>query len=69
MTLARGQTLESVPRRVVRLDVAAVRDREARALAQFKSHLDIVYKGQPEPLTPNYDRYLTGEEPFLVARP
>jgi hypothetical protein len=57
-----------VPRRVVRTNVSAVRDRERRALAQFRSHLDVIYKGQPAPLTPNYDRYLTDEEPFLVDK-
>ena len=33
---------------------------------QFRSHLDILYKGQAAPLAANYDRYLTAEEPFLV---
>ena len=68
VTLGRGQTLDTVPRRVVRMNVSAVRDRERRALAQFRSHLDLIYKGQPAPLTPNYDRYLTDEEPFLVDK-
>ena len=68
VTLGRAHTLESVPRKVIRMDVAAVEDRERRALAQFRSHLDLIYKGQPAPLTPNYDRYLTGEEPFLVEK-
>jgi LmbE family N-acetylglucosaminyl deacetylase len=65
VNLARGQTIDTLPRRIVRVNVAAVREREAEALAQFKSHLDVVYKGQAEPLTPNYDRYLTVEELFL----
>jgi LmbE family N-acetylglucosaminyl deacetylase len=68
VTLGRGQTLDTVPRRVVPMNVSAVRDRERRALAQFRSHLDVIYKGQPAPLTPNYDRYLTEEEPFLVDK-
>jgi LmbE family N-acetylglucosaminyl deacetylase len=68
VNLARGQTVDTLPRRVVRVNVAAVREREAEALAQFRSHLDVIYKGQPEPLTPNYDRYLTAEEPFLLPR-
>jgi LmbE family N-acetylglucosaminyl deacetylase len=68
VTLGSGQTLDTVPRRVVRMNVSAVRDRERRALAQFRSHLDLIYKGQPAPLTPNYDRYLTDEEPFLVDK-
>jgi LmbE family N-acetylglucosaminyl deacetylase len=68
VTLGRGQTLDTVPRRVVRTNVSAVRDRERRALAQFRSHLDVIYKGQPAPLTPSYDRYLTEEEPFLVDK-
>lgn len=68
VTLGRGQTLDTVPRRVLRMNVSAVRDRERRALAQFRSHLDLIYRGQPAPLTPNYDRYLTEEEPFLVDK-
>ena len=68
VSLARGQTVDSVPRRVVPLNVAAVKDKERRALAQFRSHLDLIYKGQPAPLTPDYDRYLTDEEPFLVEK-
>lgn len=68
VTLGRDQTLDTVPRRVVRMNVSGVRDRERRALAQFRSHLDLIYKGQPAPLTPNYDRYLTEEEPFLVEK-
>lgn len=68
VTLGRGQTLDSVSRRIVRMNVSGVRDRERRALAQFRSHLDLIYEGQPAPLTPNYDRYLTAEEPFLVEK-
>jgi hypothetical protein len=40
--------------------------REREALAQFRSHLDLIYKGQPAPLAANYDRYLTPEELFLL---
>jgi hypothetical protein len=47
------------------VDVSAHRDRERRALAQFRSHLDILYSGQPAPRA-NYDDYLTPEEPFFV---
>lgn len=68
VTLGRGQTLDAVPRRVVPMKVSAVRDRERRALAQFRSHLDLIYKGQPAPLTPDYERYLTAEEPYLVGK-
>jgi LmbE family N-acetylglucosaminyl deacetylase len=68
VTLGHGQTLDAVPRRVVRMNVSGVRDRERRALTQFRSHLELIYKGQPAPLTPNYDRYLTEEEPYLVER-
>jgi LmbE family N-acetylglucosaminyl deacetylase len=66
VNLKSGTTLESIPRKVHREDVSAFRDREQAALAQFKSHLDVIYKGQPAPLAPNYDRYLTAEEPFLL---
>ena len=66
VNLKGGTTLESIPRKVHRMDVAAFRDREREALAQFKSHLDVIYKGQPAPLAPNYDRYLTAEEPYLL---
>jgi LmbE family N-acetylglucosaminyl deacetylase len=68
VNLKSGTTLESLPRKVLRVDVSAFRDREAEALAQFKSHLDVVYKGQQAPLAPNYDRYLTAEEPFLTPQ-
>ena len=68
VNLKSGVTLESLPRKVHRVDVSAFSAREAEALAQFKSHLDVIYKGQPAPLAPNYDRYLTREEPFLRER-
>lgn len=66
VNLKRGVTLETLPRRLHPVDVSAHRDRELRALAQFRSHLDILYKGQAAPLADSYDRYLTAEEPFLV---
>ncbi len=65
-TLKRGTSIESLPRRLQPVDVSAHRDRERRALAQFRSHLDILYPGQKAPLAANYDHYLTAEEPFLV---
>ena len=65
-TLKRGTSIESLPRRLHAVDVSAHRDRERRALAQFRSHLDVMYSGQPAPLAANYDHYLTAEEPFLV---
>lgn len=66
VNLKRGATLEALPRRLHPVDVSAYRDREQRALSQFRSHLDLLYKGQAAPLADNYDRYLTAEEPFLV---
>jgi LmbE family N-acetylglucosaminyl deacetylase len=66
INLKRGTSIESLPRRLQPVDVSAHRDRERRALAQFRSHLDILYSGQKEPLAANYDHYLTSEEPFLV---
>lgn len=68
VSLKGGVAPETLPRRIHRVDVSAHREVERRALAQFRSHLDVIYKGQPAPLTPNYDRYLTPEEPFLVSR-
>ncbi len=68
VTLKRGTSIESLPRRLHPVDVSAHRELERRALAQFRSHLDILYKGQPAPLAANYDHYLTAEEPFLVER-
>ena len=41
---------------------------DGRALAQFRSHLDTLYKRQSAPLAANYDHYLTAEEPFLVEK-
>lgn len=66
VNLKGGATIESIPRQVHRVDVSAFRDREAEALAQFRSHLDLIYKDQPAPLAPNYDRYLTADEPFFL---
>ena len=66
--LKRGTSIESLPRRLQPVDVSAHRDRERRALAQFRSHLDVIYRGQPAPLAANYDHYLTAEEPFLVEQ-
>jgi LmbE family N-acetylglucosaminyl deacetylase len=68
VSLKGGVAPETLPRRVHKVDVSAHREVERRALAEFRSHLDVIYKGQPAPLTPNYDRYLTAEEPFLVER-
>jgi LmbE family N-acetylglucosaminyl deacetylase len=66
VNLKRGSSIESLPRRLHAVDVSAHRDRERRALAQFRSHLDFLYSGQPAPLAADYDHYLTAEEPFLV---
>ena len=66
VNLKRGTSIESLPRRLQPVDVSAHRDRERRALAQFRSHLDILDLEQKEPLAANYDHYLTPEEPFLV---
>jgi LmbE family N-acetylglucosaminyl deacetylase len=68
VNLKSGTTLESIPGKIHRVDVSAFRDRESEALAQFRSHLDVIYQGQPAPLAPNYDRYLTAEEPFLAPQ-
>ena len=68
VTLKRGTSIESLPRRAHHIDVSAHREQERRALAQFRSHLDLLYAGQPAPLAENYDRYLTPEEPFLVEK-
>jgi N-acetylglucosamine malate deacetylase 1 len=68
VTLKRGTAIENLPRRVHKVDVSAHRETERRALAQFRSHLDVIYKGQPAPLAANYDHYLTAEEPFLVEK-
>ena len=66
INLKRGTAIESLPRRLQPVDVSAHREVERRALAQFRSHLDVIYSGQPAPLAANYDHYLTAEEPFLV---
>jgi LmbE family N-acetylglucosaminyl deacetylase len=68
VTLKRGTAIESLPRRIQPVDVSAHREVERRALAQFRSHLDVIYSGQPAPLAANYDHYLTAEEPFLVEK-
>jgi LmbE family N-acetylglucosaminyl deacetylase len=68
VSLKAGVSVDDVPRRRVAVDVSAHRDRERRALAQFRSHLDVISPRMTGPLTPNYDRYLTSEEPFLVER-
>ena len=66
VNLKGGTSIESLPRRLQPVDVSAHRDCERRALAQFRSHLDILYAGQKAPLAANYDHYLTPDEPFLV---
>lgn len=68
VSLKGGVAPETLPRRIHRVDVSAHRERERRALSVFRSHLDVIYEGQPAPLTPDYDRYLTDEEVFLVAK-
>ena len=68
VSLKQGVSVDDLPRTRVGVDVSAYRDRERRALAQFRSHLDIISPVLKAPLTPNYDRYLTDEEPFLVER-
>jgi LmbE family N-acetylglucosaminyl deacetylase len=66
VTLKRGVTIDQLPRRLQAIDVSAHRERERRALEQFRSHLDILSPRQTTPLAADYDRYLTAEEPFLV---
>ena len=66
VSLRRDVSIETVPRRRIGVDVSAYRDLEREALAQFKSHLDVISPKLTAPLTPDYDRYLTDEEPFLV---
>jgi LmbE family N-acetylglucosaminyl deacetylase len=66
VSLRRDVSIDTVPRRRIGLDVSAYRDLEREALAQFKSHLDVISPKLTAPLTPDYDRYLTDEEPFLV---
>ncbi len=68
VSLKAGTSVDDLPRTRIGVDVSAYRDRERRALAQFRSHLDIISPRLTAPLTPNYDRYLTDEEPFLVER-
>lgn len=68
VSLKRGVSVDALPRRRIDVDVSAHRAREREALAQFRSHLDRISPKLPGPLTPDYDRYLTDEEPFLVAR-
>jgi N-acetylglucosamine malate deacetylase 1 len=68
VSLRRNVSMDTVPRRRVAVDVSAYRDLERQALAQFRSHLDVISPRLPAPLTPDYDRYLTDEEPFLVDR-
>jgi LmbE family N-acetylglucosaminyl deacetylase len=66
VSLRRDVSIDTVPRRRIGVDVSAYRDLEREALAQFKSHLDVISPKLTAPLTPDYDRYLTDEEPFLV---
>ena len=66
VNLKGGVAPESLPRRVIRVDVSKFRDREHDALQQFRSHLDVISPKLSKPLADNYDRYLTAEEPFLV---
>jgi LmbE family N-acetylglucosaminyl deacetylase len=66
VSLRRDVSIDTVPRRRIGVDVSAYRDLEREALAQFKSHLDVISPTLTAPLTPDYDRYLTDEEPFLV---
>lgn len=68
VSLRRDVSLDTLPRRRVGVDVSAYRDLERKALAQFRSHLDIISPRLSAPLTPDYDRYLTDEEPFLIER-
>lgn len=67
ITLKRGTDLASVPRRQVSVDVSAQAALEREALAQFRSHLDVISPKLPTPFEKTYDRYLTPREPFLVA--
>lgn len=68
VSLARDTDVNALPRRRIHVDVRAHRDRERRALAQFRSHLDRISPKLPGPLTENYDHYLTDDEPFFVER-
>lgn len=68
VTLARDTDVDALPRRRLLVDVSAFRDRERRALAQFRSHLDVISPIVGKPLAENYDRYLTDDEPYLADR-
>jgi LmbE family N-acetylglucosaminyl deacetylase len=66
VNLKRGVDLNTVPRRIVKVDVSAHREREHEALQQFRSHLGVISPKLAKPLDESYDRYLTAEETFLV---
>ncbi len=66
VSLKKDLSLKDLPRGLREVDVSAQRDREKKALAQFKSHLGILSPRQSKPLAENYDRYLTPVETFLV---
>jgi N-acetylglucosamine malate deacetylase 1 len=66
VTLKRGTEVATLPRRQVWVDVSAQRAREREALAQFRSHLDVISPQLPKPFEANYNRYLTDRESFFV---
>ena len=66
VTLKRGTDVATLQRREIWVDVAAQRAREREALAQFRSHLDVISPQLPKPFEVDYDRYLTDREPFFV---
>lgn len=66
VSLRRDVSIDTLPRHRIAVDVSAYRDLERKALAEFRSHLDVISPKQTAPLRADYDQYLTDEEPFLV---
>lgn len=66
VSLRYGLSLEDVPRDFTAVDISEYVPLKREAVSQFQSHLGIISPKQTKPLAQNFDKYLTGEELFII---
>ena len=66
-SLKQGVSIDRLPGRIDIVDVRAYLPLKRKAIEQFQSHLGILSKRQTKPLD-NFNRYLSGEETFIISQ-
>lgn len=69
IALRGGLTTASIPEPKVFVDIAAQMERKRQAVRQFVCHLEVVAKGQTEPLFATVDDWVRPREVFFVDSP